>query len=325
MIYKTLLIGLGQIGMGYDFDESSTSKELVLSHAQAISIHDDFQLVGGVDSCPQRRDKFTDKFARPSYEDLADALDASQPDVVIIATSTGSHLEVCEAVLSQMKPKVIVLEKPLAYSADDSYAIIELGKLSCVPIAVNYFRAYEPEYQNLLDRFSQGLLGFPLTAIVKYTNGMINNGSHWVQYLSSCFGEVQGVNISSHHAGTNCDFVAEAKISFSKGVAHFIPFQELEYYLFEIEIYGPLGKVAIDSSGNNIREYLAQPDPAFPSLNILRENPTITKPAMAQYQSFIYDEIKSFLDGDGELSCTTESLLSTVEIYSQLERQLEEK
>ena len=325
MKYKALLIGLGRIGMSYDYTENSTSDSVVLSHAQALSSHDDFELVGGVDSCPQQREKFFQKFKTPVYKTVYEALAIVCPEIVIIATSTASHLEVCKAVLAQLKPRLIVLEKPIAYSVDDSYAIIELGKSAGVTIAVNYFRAYEPAHKRLSEKLSNGFLGFPLTAVVRYTNGMINNGSHWVQYLSAILGDLETVDMSAHTNMLADDFSGEVKISFSNGSVYFVPFQSTEYYLFEIDIYGPLGKISIDSSGDNIKEYLAIPDPAFPSLKILSNEPNITIPAMHQYQRFMYDEIIQFLEGKGLLSCTTESLFTALEVYSQLEYQKELK
>ena len=53
---KCLVIGLGQIGMGYDLDcDPNTS---VYSHARAISLHPDFELVGAVDLSQLLRSTF---------------------------------------------------------------------------------------------------------------------------------------------------------------------------------------------------------------------------------------------------------------------------
>jgi predicted dehydrogenase len=322
MSYSVLIIGLGQIGMDYDYDQDTKSQDIVLTHAQAVSTHLNFELLGGVDTRIEQREKFSQKFKRPTYESVSDALSVCDYDVVVISVSTDWHLELCKTVLSQAKPKLILLEKPLAYSSKDSLAIIELSQAKGVPIAINYFRAYEPEFVKLCTQFRSGLLGFPLTAVVRYTNGMINNGSHWVQFISSFLGDLEDVKISSYTQATPPDFNGDVKISFINGTAYFIPFEKLEYYLFEIDIYGPLGKISIDSSGNNIKEYMAEVDPAFPNVKILSDCATRRAPNMKQYQKFIYDEIVSLLSNEEELSCSSESLRTTVEIYSQLESQL---
>ena len=43
---KALIIGLGNIGMGYDI--STKNKNLIYSHAKALSLHKDFNLLGGI-------------------------------------------------------------------------------------------------------------------------------------------------------------------------------------------------------------------------------------------------------------------------------------
>ena len=148
---------------------------------------------------------------------------------------------------------------------------------------------------------------------------------HWVQFISSFLGDLEDVKISSYTQATPPDFNGDVKISFINGAAYFIPFEKTEYYLFEIDIYGPLGKISIDSGGNNIREYLAEVDPSFPSLKILSDRATKTTPNMKQYQKYIYDGIASLLSNEEQLSCSSESLRTTVEIYSQLEAQLGSK
>lgn len=321
MKYKALLIGLGQIGMGYDYDESLDSSDLILSHAQALSKHNSFDLVGGVDSCLESQKKFSKKFRRPTYNNYLDALEENTIDIVIIATPTESHLQLIQEVLLESSPKLIILEKPLSYSSKESDSIIEMGRDYGVPIAVNYFRAYEPVYKELSKSLASGSLGFPLTAVIKYTNGVINNGSHWVQYISSFLGQSESVNLYESEKISDNDYNAEIKITFKKGDAHFIPFGQTDFFLFELDIYGPLGKMSIESNGKNIMEYLSNFDVIFKDSKVLPENPKLLKPNINKYQNYIYDEVSLFLDGKGSLSCSTESLQTTVDIYSALEKQ----
>ena len=115
MSYGVLIIGLGQIGMDYDYDQDPKSQDIVFTHAQAISTHIDFELLGGVDTRIAQREKFSRKFNMPSYENVPDAFSACEYDVVVISASTDRHLELCKTVISQAKPKLILLEKPLAH------------------------------------------------------------------------------------------------------------------------------------------------------------------------------------------------------------------
>ena len=59
MAFNVLIIGLGQIGMGYDFDLDQD--KYVYSHAAAFSQHKDFNIVGGVDIDSKFGKFFTEK------------------------------------------------------------------------------------------------------------------------------------------------------------------------------------------------------------------------------------------------------------------------
>ena len=69
---KCLVIGLGQIGMGYDLDcDPNTS---VYSHARAISLHPDFELVGAVDLSQLLRSTFEEHYIRPAFDNISIAI-----------------------------------------------------------------------------------------------------------------------------------------------------------------------------------------------------------------------------------------------------------
>ena len=48
MSFSVLIVGLGQIGMGYDLHHDVNNQ--IYTHARAFSQHPDFYLIGAVDS-----------------------------------------------------------------------------------------------------------------------------------------------------------------------------------------------------------------------------------------------------------------------------------
>ena len=99
MKYRALIVGLGRMGMGYDYLQSSDSDCLVLSHAQALNTHTKFELVGGVDVSLKCRNAFFKKFKKPSFKTFFEASKLISFDLVVICTNTDSHLETFKAVL----------------------------------------------------------------------------------------------------------------------------------------------------------------------------------------------------------------------------------
>ena len=88
MTKSCVIIGLGKIGMGYDYD--LTGSHVIYTHARGIVKHPKFQLVGAVDVCAKQRERFEKHYLLPTFNDPELALGKLQPDVVVIATPTGS-------------------------------------------------------------------------------------------------------------------------------------------------------------------------------------------------------------------------------------------
>ena len=63
-----VLIGLGQISMGYDLN--SKDSDLILTHAKAYSLHPDFILAGGVDPKFELCERFKQNYGANAGTDL---------------------------------------------------------------------------------------------------------------------------------------------------------------------------------------------------------------------------------------------------------------
>lgn len=81
------------------------------------------------------------------HEDLGEMLMATSPDAVLVYTNTFYHVRVVETCARQAgsthypgksKPPVVMMEKPLAVSADDAHAIANVAKKANLPVVVNY-------------------------------------------------------------------------------------------------------------------------------------------------------------------------------------------
>ena len=89
MNYRALVVGLGQIGMGYDL--STNPKIRIATLARAFSEHSRFELVGGVDLDSTRRKLFQDQYTKPSFSKIEKAIEETRPNVVAIAVPTEAH------------------------------------------------------------------------------------------------------------------------------------------------------------------------------------------------------------------------------------------
>jgi predicted dehydrogenase len=147
MTNTAAIVGLGKIGMLYDMHLAQS--EFVLSHARALHLHGDFQLVAAVDPNPVLRDDFARLYGAPAYENLSQMMAQVLPDVVVVASPTPTHEGVLNQVLAQYSPRAFLCEKPLAYEGAVGQRMVEACARARVPIYVNYIRRADPGVQEV--------------------------------------------------------------------------------------------------------------------------------------------------------------------------------
>ena len=74
---RALLLGLGQIGCGYDLQQpfqfdQPCSGVVTRTHARALACHPEVEIMGAVDPDRNARDRFTSVYERPAWTDLAE-------------------------------------------------------------------------------------------------------------------------------------------------------------------------------------------------------------------------------------------------------------
>lgn len=151
--FKALIIGLGQIGCGYDAHlpfkwNQPHSSSCILTHARALACHPDFELLSGIDPSPSARERFFSLYGRPTYSDLESWRASSSdldPDLVIIAVAPQLQPALVEQLLSVLSPRLLLLEKPVAVSHDEAHTLEKLCRnQKGLSVAVNYIRRYLP-------------------------------------------------------------------------------------------------------------------------------------------------------------------------------------
>ena len=203
-VLETVLVGLGRIGIGYD--EDSWLSNTVKSHAKAILGSPRYRLIAGVDPHLQRREVFEKLTGVAAFETI-DGLQES-PDVFIVATPTGTHAQAVEAVMAR-SPRGLLLEKPLGEQRSDTDRIVESVNRADTRVAVNYMRAYVPAYQSLGRQIRSGALGRFVKGDLRYSNGLLHTGSHYIQLLQTLFnapGEVKTVGPTGLNGGDSPHF-----------------------------------------------------------------------------------------------------------------------
>ena len=311
MLYDVLLIGLGQIGMGYDYNHAVN--EGVYTHARAFNQHPNFQLVGGVDSDISRGEMFESMYLCKSYSDLNEALSNCQPHLVIIAVPTDLHFEILTAVLENITPLAIMCEKPLAYELDTAKNIRKICVDKNVALYVNYIRRSDPGVIEIKKRLDSGHISSPIKGICWYSKGLIHNGSHFFNLLEYWLGSMNDAKvIEVGRLWDGADPEPDIQLKFEKGTVMMIALDEENFSHSCIELLASNGRLRYDKGGAEIKWQSIEADSNFSGYKRLSNEPEKIMSGMERYQWNVAEQLASALNGDKYELCNDLEALTTL-------------
>ena len=320
MKIKSLIVGLGQIGLGYDFND--LTDEFVATHAKALHLHPDFDLIGGVDSAEDRREMFAKRYGKAVFENVACALENCRPELVILATPIWDHAETFRELLKFPDLRLILCEKPLAAKLEDAEKMLESAQKRNIKVAINYVRRYDPGVQSLMSRLCSGEMGIPLKGCVWFSKGIYNNGSHFINLFVDMLGVVREIKIMSlGRLWDRWDPEPDFRLTFDSGVIYFISVPEENFSYSQIEVLGPKGKVLFEKNGQ-ISCCGITADARFDGYTSLQQTTEEIPTDLHRYQYNVLQNLSDFLSGRASLVCDGGSGLRTMKVLDGIQRAL---
>ena len=128
---RVLVAGLGNMGQ---------------SHALAYHNNPDFRIVGLVNRSP--RPLPPELAGYPLFEDYVQALAATAPDLVCVATYTDTHADY--AVAAMEAGAHVFVEKPLAGNVADARRVVDAATRLGRKLVVGYILRHHPSWQRLI-------------------------------------------------------------------------------------------------------------------------------------------------------------------------------
>ncbi len=120
----------------------------------------DIQIVGIAEPDHALFEKYAKKYgldAKLYHADLEELVKAAKPQAVLGYTSTYDHRKVVE--ICAKLGVAVMMEKPLAVSAEDAYAIAKAAKNGKIMVLVNYETSWYPSNHEAYDLVHSGALG----------------------------------------------------------------------------------------------------------------------------------------------------------------------
>ena len=316
--YTAAIIGLGQVGQGYDYHVLDNS--LILTHASALYYHNEFDLIAAVDSSKHQRNRYSKKFSRPVFSNLDDLYSKYNPDVVVIAVSTIDHFAVFQEVLSH-NPKAIVLEKPIAESLSDAVQMQKIALNYKTVVSVNYIRRFNPAIIKLKNLINQGALGEIYKGTAWYTKGIAHNGSHFIDLFCWLFGDVEKVTVlSCKRSWSNKDPEPDICLHFKQADIYMFSGHEEEYSISCFDLIGENGMVSYED-GKAIEIRLAYEDPIYDGYQVLQDADNINNPSNINIK-YVYDNLANYFSLDAPIPSNITTSIHTLKVVQYIIKQI---
>jgi predicted dehydrogenase len=311
MSCRVLVVGLGQIGMGYDL--SLDPCRYVYSHARAFSQHPSFELVGAVDPDADKRDAFTSAYGGKTFEDLDLALAKLQPELVAIAVPTHLHASTLDRVLKAPGVKFVLCEKPLAYDLAEARRMIDACAARGVGLFVNYMRRSDAGVAECRRRIEDGRLGTGLKGVVWYSKGFLHNGSHFFNLAQFWLGAVQNARVlRCVRKWQDVDPEPDVAVEFEHGSLVFLSAWEEAFSHYTIELLSPRGRLRYEQGGKLIQWQGLVADANLQGYTRLSAAVQVIETGMDRSQWHVADQLARAIQGLPANVCTGEEALRTL-------------
>lgn len=204
---KSILIGLGNIGLNYDLNSQN-----IMTHAKSLYENKKIEFICGIDKSIHQRKIFKKRYRIPSFESL-DKEVILKSNFIILSTPNHTHLKYIRKIVYYNNIKTILLEKPGGSNFNDFKIIKSLCKKKGVKLYINYQRLYDKNYSKIKNLFNR-IKNF--NGVVNYSRGLENNCGHILSLLEKF--DLNKVKIILLNKKENPDFF----VKFKKGQLLFL-------------------------------------------------------------------------------------------------------
>lgn len=255
--------------------------KLGLLHAGLINGLQESQLAAVVETSPLIRRVIHQHFPQVAVHDSVSSLIAAGGfDLAVIATPTGSHIDVATALVDRKIP--VLIEKPLSLSAAQAQPLRQALERQWVPNMVGYMGRYIDSFRQAKRLLSDNVLGpirmirssMYIEQLLKPGEGwrydpnvsgggvLITQNSHVIDKLRWLFGEIANVSGQTNRVvSSQVEDHAHAYFRFSSGAAGYLDasWSARHYRTPTISIHAQGDNGTLDVTDDEVRLFLDTP------------------------------------------------------------------
>lgn len=294
------------------YDSETERGRFIRSHAQALIAHPRYELAGAVDVDSGRRSRFEKLYRRPAFDEVDTALQATNPEFVVISVPTPMHVDVALRVLRASHPTAILCEKPLAPTSTEAEMLVQACAGSDVRLFVNYIRRSDPGAVEVRSRILAGSIIGPIKGVAWYSKGFVHNGSHLFNLLEAWLGPVTNSRMIAPGEAPLSDPEPDVHVTFGRGSVVFLSAREEHFSHYTIELLAANGRLRYDKAGEEILWQPAKAHDTLPGYVVLSEDAERIESGMGRYQWHVLNQISLALDGQTANVCEGSEALRTL-------------
>lgn len=247
---RAVVAGLGRVGSSDDVNRPTPPR----THIGNLLANPAFLISALVEPNAAARHAAIRQWPEISPDIFVDNLAAVSPDSVdlaVVATPTPTRVADVRAVLT-LNPKMLLLEKPLASNRAAGEQLQALLGRRESNTRVGYMRRFAPSIQAALNKFDDA----PVKAVLRYTGGVLNSASHFIDLLVGRFGPVAVAQVLAAKGPIDdqSDPPIDFRLGFERGFDLYgLCLSGVPYGQLDCELYYPSGKVELAGNGVDIR------------------------------------------------------------------------
>lgn len=257
--FRTVVVGFGKIGAGYADDPVMARHYRYSTHAQVLRDHPRFKWDAVVDVSEDALDLARKRWGVPiAAKALDEVVERCRPEVAVIATGPEFRIETVEALPDL---RAVIVEKPLGLTETEAHRFLELCREKQILVQVNLWRRADSLFQELSRGRLQELIGEPQCVFGVYGNGLMNNGTHMIDFVRMLLGEVEGaeaVGSAKRYASGPLpgDVNVALTLRMRSGLLVMMhPVDFLKYRENGLDLWGDRGRLTIMQEGLNVHFY----------------------------------------------------------------------
>jgi len=315
--YHAAVIGLGQIGQGYDYNDSKSNA--ITTHCSAYYSHPSFELVGAVDIDDEKRMLFEKKYEINSFSSVSELFKSTPVDIISICVPTEFHYD-SFIELVDFNIKTVICEKPFSGDIKTAKKMVEISKKQNIKLIVNYIRRFNKNTIDLKNKIKKNVIGNVKSGRVWYCNGLLNNGSHFIDLLIYLFGPPSDVSLIQDDPIVSSDlFEPNFYLNFGDTSIHFFSTRTNAYSFVELDLIGSEGRIRY--TNENVYYYKVNQHKYFNKTNYLK---LVNKKELGlnNYQLDVMNVVDDCMKG-AKTESNGETALMTLDVINEIKSQSE--